>query len=168
MFNLVKDDFDDIDFAKQRKESRVYRKGILENVIDVKGWDGIWELARCVGNIEGLIEAIVELTGDRIRNDIYERYCAKELEVKFVRQYFRTLFYEYARIVKEVNPKVFIYENVRGLTTHDKGNTWNIIKGIFKSLNYKITEPQILNAADYGIPQNRRRVFVVGIRNDLP
>ena len=78
-----------------------------------------------------------------------------------------TLFYEYARIIKEVNPKVFIYENVRGLTTHDKGNTWNIIKGIFKSLNYNITEPQILNAADYGIPQNRRRVFVVGIRNDL-
>lgn len=78
-----------------------------------------------------------------------------------------TLFYEYARIIKEVNPKVFIYENVRGLTTHDKGNTWNVIKGIFKSLNYNITEPQILNAADYGIPQNRRRVFVVGIRNDL-
>lgn len=78
-----------------------------------------------------------------------------------------TLFYEYARIVKEVNPKVFIYENVRGLTTHDKGNTWNVIKGIFKSLNYKITEPQILNAVDYGIPQNRRRVFVVGIRNDI-
>lgn len=78
-----------------------------------------------------------------------------------------TLFYEYARIVKEVNPKVFIYENVRGLTTHDKGNTWNIIKGIFKSLNYRITEPQILNAADYGIPQNRRRIFVVGIRNDV-
>lgn len=92
---FIKDNFDDIDFAKQRKESRVYRKGILENVIDVKGWDGIWELARCVSNIEGLIEAIVELTGDRIRNDIYERYCAKELEVKFVRQYFRTLFYEY-------------------------------------------------------------------------
>lgn len=78
-----------------------------------------------------------------------------------------TLFYEYARIIKEVNPKVFIYENVRGLTTHDKGNTWNIIKGIFKSLNYKITEPQILNAADYGIPQNRRRIFVIGIRNDI-
>lgn len=78
-----------------------------------------------------------------------------------------TLFYEYARIIKEVNPKVFIYENVRGLTTHDKGNTWNIIKGIFKSLNYTITNPEILNAADYGIPQNRRRVFVIGIRNDL-
>lgn len=78
-----------------------------------------------------------------------------------------TLFYEYARIVQEVNPKAFIYENVRGLTTHDKGKTWKIIKSIFESLNYKITEPQILNAADYGIPQNRRRVFVVGIRNDV-
>jgi len=78
-----------------------------------------------------------------------------------------TLFYEYARIIKEVNPKVFIYENVRGLTTHDYGKTWKIIKGIFNSLNYTITEPKILNAADYGIPQNRRRVFVVGIRNDV-
>lgn len=78
-----------------------------------------------------------------------------------------TLFYEYARIVQEVNPKAFIYENVRGLTTHDKGKTWKIIKSIFESLNYKITEPQILNAADYGIPQNRRRVFVIGIRNDV-
>lgn len=78
-----------------------------------------------------------------------------------------TLFYEYARIIKEVNPKVFIYENVRGLTTHDHGKTWKIIKGVFNSLNYTITEPKILNAADYGIPQNRRRVFVVGIRNDV-
>lgn len=78
-----------------------------------------------------------------------------------------TLFYEYARIIKEVNPKVFIYENVRGLTTHDHGKTWKIIKSIFNSLNYTITEPKILNAADYGIPQNRRRVFVVGIRNDV-
>ena len=78
-----------------------------------------------------------------------------------------TLFYEYARIVKEVQPKVFIYENVRGMLTHDKGNTWNVINGIFKSLNYKITEPQILNAVDYGIPQNRRRIFVIGIRNDV-
>lgn len=78
-----------------------------------------------------------------------------------------TLFYEYARIIKEVNPKVFIYENVRGLTTHDHGKTWKIIKGIFNSLNYTITEPKILNAADYGIPQNRRRVFVVGLRNDV-
>lgn len=79
-----------------------------------------------------------------------------------------TLFYEYARIIQEVKPKVFIYENVRGLTTHDKGKTWKKIKDIFiNTLHYKITEPKVLNAADYGIPQTRRRLFVVGIRDDL-
>lgn len=79
-----------------------------------------------------------------------------------------TLFYEYARIVQETQPKVFIYENVRGLTTHDGGRTWKKMKKVFtETLHYKITEPQILNAADYGIPQNRRRLFVVGIRNDI-
>jgi DNA (cytosine-5)-methyltransferase 1 len=79
-----------------------------------------------------------------------------------------TLFYEFARIIQEVQPKVFIYENVRGLTTHDNGNTWKVIQHVFTDvLQYDITEPQLLNAADYGIPQTRRRVFVVGIRKDL-
>lgn len=79
-----------------------------------------------------------------------------------------TLFYEYARLIKEIRPKVFIYENVRGLTTHDGGKTWAKMKDIFMNdLHYKITEPQILNAADYGIPQNRRRLFVIGIREDI-
>ena len=79
-----------------------------------------------------------------------------------------TLFYEYARIVKETQPKVFIYENVRGLTTHDDGKTWEKMKKVFTdTLHYKITEPEILNSADYGIPQNRRRLFVVGIREDI-
>ena len=79
-----------------------------------------------------------------------------------------TLFYEYARIIKEVKPKVFIYENVRGLTTHDNGKTWAKIKDIFmNTLHYKITEPQVLNASDFGIPQTRRRLFVVGIREDI-
>jgi DNA (cytosine-5)-methyltransferase 1 len=79
-----------------------------------------------------------------------------------------TLFYEYARIINEIKPKVFIYENVRGLVTHDGGKTWNKIKEIFtETLHYEITEPQILNSADYGIPQNRRRLFVVGIRKDI-
>lgn len=78
-----------------------------------------------------------------------------------------TLFYEFARIVQESQPRVFIYENVRGLTTHDNGNTWRVIQRIFQDvLNYEITEPQLLNASDYGIPQTRRRVFVVGIRKD--
>lgn len=79
-----------------------------------------------------------------------------------------TLFYDYARIINEVRPKAFIYENVRGLVTHDNGNTWKKIKHIFQNtLGYKITEPQILNAADFGIPQHRRRLFVVGIREDI-
>ena len=79
-----------------------------------------------------------------------------------------TLFYEYARIIQEVQPKVFIYENVRGLTTHDGGKTWKKMKQVFTdTLHYNISEPQVLNSADYGIPQNRRRLFVIGIRNDL-
>ncbi len=80
-----------------------------------------------------------------------------------------TLFFEYARLVKEIQPKVFIYENVRNLYNHDKGNTWEIVRGIFESLGYNIRF-DILNAADYGIPQTRRRLFVVGYKKnvDLP
>jgi len=79
-----------------------------------------------------------------------------------------TLFYEFARIIKETQPRVFIYENVRGLTTHDNGHTWEVMKSVFKDdLNYRISVPQILNASDYGIPQSRRRIFVIGIREDI-
>lgn len=80
-----------------------------------------------------------------------------------------TLFFEYARLIKEIQPKVFIYENVRNLYNHDKGNTWEIVKGIFESLGYNIRF-DILNASDYGIPQTRRRLFVVGYKKnvDLP
>lgn len=79
-----------------------------------------------------------------------------------------TLFYEFARIIKETQPRVFIYENVRGLTTHDNGHTWEVMKSVFENaLNYRISEPQILNASDYGIPQSRRRIFVIGIRDDI-
>lgn len=79
-----------------------------------------------------------------------------------------TLFYDYARIIQEVQPKVFIYENVRGLTTHDEGRTWAKIKDIFmNTLHYRITEPRVLNASDFGIPQTRRRLFVIGIREDI-
>lgn len=82
-----------------------------------------------------------------------------------------TLFYEYCRIIKESQPKVFIYENVRGMLNHDHGKTWKIIKEVFDSLNYNIflsdEKNPIVNAKDYGIPQNRERVFVVGFRRDL-
>lgn len=76
-----------------------------------------------------------------------------------------TLFYEYARLVKEIQPKVFIYENVQGLLKHDKGNTWDVIKGIFDSLGYHYTL-DVLNSKDYGIPQNRNRLFVVGFKDE--
>jgi len=77
-----------------------------------------------------------------------------------------TLFYEYARLVKEIRPKVFIYENVRAILSNDEGRTWQTIQEVFTSFDYT-WKYQILNAKDYGIPQNRERVFVVGFRNDL-
>lgn len=77
-----------------------------------------------------------------------------------------TLFYEYARLVREIKPKVFIYENVRNLLNHDHGNTWEVIRKIFDSLGYTY-KFGVLNASDYGIPQTRRRLFVIGFRNDL-
>lgn len=77
-----------------------------------------------------------------------------------------TLFYDFARLVKEMQPKVFIYENVPGMLNHDKGNTWKTIDKTFSQLGYK-TFFKILNACDYGIPQNRKRIFVVGFKNHL-
>lgn len=74
-----------------------------------------------------------------------------------------TLFYDYARIVSEIKPKVFIYENVKGLVNHDNGKTWKIVKDVFHDLGYNINS-QILNSKDYGIPQHRERIFVVGFK----
>lgn len=86
-----------------------------------------------------------------------------------------TLFHEYARIISEVQPKCFIFENVKGLLIHDNGATWDTIRNTFKELNYDIyvnqdssgRERPLLNAKDYGIPQNRERIYLVGIRNDI-
>ena len=76
-----------------------------------------------------------------------------------------TLFYEYARLVQQIQPTVFIYENVRGLKIHKGGKTWEKMQEIFHSLDYDISEA-ILNAVDYGLPQMRKRMFVVGIRRN--
>lgn len=83
-----------------------------------------------------------------------------------------TLFYEYARLVKEIQPKVFIYENVKAILSNDEGRTWETMKEVFSSLGYKVYytfngKPSVLNARDYGIPQNRERMFVVGFRSDI-
>lgn len=77
-----------------------------------------------------------------------------------------TLFYEYARLIDEINPKVFIYENVRAVTSHDGGKTWEKMQEVFSELGYDF-KWTVLNARNYGIPQNRERLFVVGIRKDL-
>lgn len=77
-----------------------------------------------------------------------------------------TLFYEFARLVKEIQPKVFIYENVKAVLSNDDGNTWRTMKDVFDELNYDWHDA-ILNAKDYGVPQNRERLFVVGFRKDL-
>lgn len=76
-----------------------------------------------------------------------------------------TLFYEFARIVKESQPKVFIYENVKGLVNHDKGNTFETIKATFDELGYRYFY-QVMNAKDYGIPQHRERIFVIGFKDN--
>ncbi len=77
-----------------------------------------------------------------------------------------TLFYEYARLVKEIQPKVFIYENVPGMLSHDNGRTWEVISNVFDELGYK-WKLNKLCARDYGIPQNRTRIYIVAIRKDL-
>ena len=77
-----------------------------------------------------------------------------------------TLFYEFARLVKEIQPKVFIYENVKAVLSNDNGRTWETMKAVFDELGYEWKD-SILNARDFGIPQNRERVFVVGFRKDL-
>ncbi|MCK9479269.1 MAG: DNA (cytosine-5-)-methyltransferase [Firmicutes bacterium] len=76
-----------------------------------------------------------------------------------------TLFYDFARLINEIQPKVFIYENVQGLVKHDRGRTWKVVQRVFDSLGYK-AHYQILDAVDYGIPQKRRRIFIVGFKDN--
>ncbi|MBO4700071.1 DNA (cytosine-5-)-methyltransferase [bacterium] len=74
-----------------------------------------------------------------------------------------TLFYEFARVVKETQPKVFLFENARGLLNHDKGRTWHVIHDIFEELGYDV-KFRVLNSCDYGIPQHRERVYCLGFK----
>lgn len=76
-----------------------------------------------------------------------------------------TLFFEFARVIKESRPKVFIFENVKGLINHDKGKTFKVISAVFDELNYDI-HTGLLNAKNYGIPQNRERLFIIGFRKN--
>ncbi|RIV72640.1 DNA cytosine methyltransferase [Flagellimonas aequoris] len=79
-----------------------------------------------------------------------------------------TLFFDVAEIIKRKKPKAIFLENVKGLFNHDKGKTLKTILNVLrKDLGYFVPEPKILNAKDFGVPQNRERIFIVGFREDL-
>lgn len=78
-----------------------------------------------------------------------------------------TLFYEFARCLDESKPKIFVAENVRGLTTHDSGRTLSSIKTIIDELGYDIISEKVMQAIFYRVPQKRERLIIVGIRRDL-
>lgn len=77
-----------------------------------------------------------------------------------------TMFYYYAEFLKQLKPKMFLAENVKGLTTHDKGKTLKTMIDVFESIGYQV-QWQVLNAWDYGVAQKRHRIVIIGIRNDL-
>ncbi len=93
-------------------------------------------------------------------------YAGKRLGLEDARG---TLFYHYAMFLEKLQPKMFLFENVKGLLTHDKGRTYQTILDIFEKAGYTITKSQIkvLNAWDYGVAQKRERLITIGIRNDL-
>jgi len=79
-----------------------------------------------------------------------------------------TLFFDVAEIIKSKKPKAIFLENVKGLRNHDKGKTLATILNVLREdLDYFVPEPQIINAKNFGVPQNRERIFIVGFRKDL-
>lgn len=90
-------------------------------------------------------------------------YAGKRLGLEDARG---TLFYHYAIFLEKLQPKMFLFENVRGLLTHDGGKTYKVMTAIFEEAGYTI-QKRVLNAWDYGVPQKRERLITIGIRNDL-
>ncbi len=90
-------------------------------------------------------------------------YAGKRLGLEDARG---TLFYHYALFLEKLQPKMFLFENVRGLLTHDHGKTYATMLDIFTRAGYTI-DKQVLNAWNYGVPQKRERLITIGIRNDL-
>lgn len=79
-----------------------------------------------------------------------------------------TLFFDVAEIIKNNKPKAIFLENVKGLVNHDKGKTLTTILSVLRNdLGYFVPEPQVVNAKNFGVPQNRERIYIVGFRKDL-
>ena len=91
-------------------------------------------------------------------------YAGKKLGLQDARG---TLFYEFARVVKEVNPLICIGENVKGLLSHEKGKTIEGMMSILDEIGYNIVPVKVLKAINYKVPQKRERVILVGIRKDI-
>jgi DNA (cytosine-5)-methyltransferase 1 len=78
-----------------------------------------------------------------------------------------TLFFDVAEIIKRKKPRAIFLENVKGLRNHDKGKTLETILNVLRNdLNYFVPEPEIINAKDFGVPQNRERIFIVGFSKE--
>ncbi len=91
-------------------------------------------------------------------------YAGKKLGLNDARG---TLFYEFARVVKEVNPVLCIGENVRGLLSHENGKTLQGMISILDEIGYNVVPIQVLKAINYKVPQKRERLILVGIRKDV-
>jgi DNA (cytosine-5)-methyltransferase 1 len=91
-------------------------------------------------------------------------YAGKKLGLSDARG---TLFYEFARVVKEVNPLICVGENVRGLLSHENGKTLQGMISILNEIGYNVVPVKVLKAINYKVPQKRERLIVVGIRKDI-
>ena len=77
-----------------------------------------------------------------------------------------TLFFEVARIIKYHKPKILFLENVKGFVNHDNGNTFRVVKETLEEMGYKVFT-KVLNAKDFGVPQNRERIYIVAFLDDI-
>lgn len=91
-------------------------------------------------------------------------YAGKKLGLEDARG---TLFYEFARVVKEIEPLICIGENVRGLLSHDGGRTIEGMISVLDDIGYRVLPVEVLKAIDYKVPQKRERLFIVGVRKDI-
>ena len=91
-------------------------------------------------------------------------YAGKKLGLNDARG---TLFYEFARIVKEIKPAICVGENVRGLLTHDEGRTIEGMISVLDEIGYNVIPPRVFKTIFHKVPQKRERVLIIGIRKDL-
>lgn len=91
-------------------------------------------------------------------------YAGKKLGLNDARG---TLFYEFARVVQEVNPAICLGENVRGLLSHENGKTLQGMISVLDEIGYRVAPVQVLKAVNYRVPQKRERLILIGIRKDI-